>query len=165
MKIHIRVTVVTVALAVLTIFGCSERNNQPSSKAEVKVPNLPTSFSGLTRYLFETERTPKFEELYAFDYYYFYQKHRHEILKTLILKDSIITKNIGVAFVSYKIDTTSYNDVVWFRNIDGRWWICLSQYFSEYSNDPFGDGLPDGAKEIIKRADNWKKQGGTMWWN
>jgi hypothetical protein len=118
-----------------------------------------------TRYLFETERTPKFEELYAFDYYYFYQKHRHEILKTLILKDSIITKNIGVAFVSYKIDTTSYNDVVWFRNIDGRWWICLSQYFSEYSNDPFGDGLPDGAKEIIKRADNWKKQGGTMWWN
>jgi len=157
-------TILLVVLLTLIVLGCSESNRQPLGKATPQVPDFPVSLAGLTRFYFGIIYLPESQQPYIYDRYYFYHKHRDEILGTLNVKDSIFTKNIAIVFLTYRIDTTSYNDVLWFRSLDGKWWIAYLQYFSEYADDPFGDGLPAGAKEIIKRADNWKKQNKGMWW-
>jgi len=86
------------------------------------------------------------------------------MLQTLEVVETAETDNVAVGFVRYSIGATIYRDAVWMRRIDGQWQPAWNQYFSEYEDDPFGDGKPDNAKALIKRVSEWEKQSPKSWW-
>lgn len=93
-----------------------------------------------------------------FDLSYFYRHNRNEISKTLEIVDVVECQRIGVAFMRYSIGTDIFREVVWFKKINDKWTICLSPSFYAFSDDPFLDGKPERAKEIIERAEKWKNE-------
>jgi len=160
--------VVVFFIFITLFFGCSQKSENGGNSSTIDPEqsiNFPMTFTDMTKYYYDNiNNSVKFPEFYILDRYYFYRQHKKEIIKSLRVKDSLVTKNISVVFLTYSISSVDYNDVLWFRKVDDRWLICASQYFSSYSDDPFGDGLPEGAKEIIKRADDWKKKNKSAWW-
>ena len=101
---------------------------------------------------------------YLLDRPNFLRRHRDEMLQTLEVVETAETDNVAVGFVRYSIGATIYRDAVWMRRIDGQWQPAWNQYFSEYEDDPFGDGKPDNAKALIKRVSEWEKQSPKSWW-
>lgn len=158
---------ITCLITFVLFIGCgrnsADENKQPVQEVSVAKP-IPTSFNGMIKYYYKLQADPKFPDVFIYDRYSFYRKYSPEILKSLKLRDSLITNNIGVALYTYSIGPISYNGSLWFRNFDGIWRICVSQYFSEYSDDPFNDGMPERAKEIIKKVNNWEKANKNAWW-
>ena len=154
--------ILCVSMALL--FGCS-KTEQPIQKTTLEnSANLPESFSGLVKYFYESEGTPEFPKILMYDRYAFLNKYSSEINRTLQLNDSIVTENVAVAFYTYSIGPTNYHGRKWFRKVDGHWHLSISQYFSSYEEDPFNDGMPERAKEIIKKAETWMKPSKNVWW-
>ena len=153
-------TIVLINLLILFI-GCGNNKNE---RKDNNVKQLPKTFIGMVKQYYELQANPDFSDAFLYDRYTFYNKYSSEILNTLQIKDSIVTDKIGVALYSYSIGPVSYNGRLWLRKINDDWKICLYQYFSDYSDDPFEDGLPERAKEIIKKVDSWKKTNKGSWW-
>jgi hypothetical protein len=93
----------------------------------------------------------------------FLRIHRDEMVKSLEVVEIVETEKIAVALVRYSIGLSVYRDRVWMRRVDGRWFASVA-YFSEYAEDPFGDGKPDEAKALIKRVEAWEKASAEKWW-
>ena len=151
-------------IPLILFLSCSDNVNKRQKTDYEQNKPIPQSYIGMIKYYYELQANPKFTEVYIYDTYSFFKKYSTEILATIQLKDSLVTDKIGVALYTYSIGPVTYNGKLWFRNFDGKWRICASQYFSDYSDDPFEDGMPDRAKEIIKKVNNWIKANKGVWW-
>jgi len=150
-----------VATALLPI-GCKSNASSPTSSDSKNIPEITKQYYREIRWGLPEDSFAK--HAYQLDRYAFLRLHREEMLKTLEVVDTSQTDNIAVAFIRYSIGSTVYRDAVWMRKVDGRWLVCWKQYFSDYGDDPFGDGKPDAAKAVIKRVNEWEQESPKEWW-
>ena len=158
-----------VVAALSVTLGCSDSRVPSADASHRQAAQAPTSLTDLVGTYFKDAawRLPDADEAeyaFLFDRPHFLRKHRDEMLKTLEVVETVETEKLAVSFVRYSVGTTVYRDSVWMRKFDGRWLISANQYFSEYGDDPFGDGKPDQAKALIKRVDAWEKETANKWW-
>jgi hypothetical protein len=142
--------------------GCSDapRTSTPNSEPRT-VADLSRVYLGDVRWrLPDRDR----DYLYLIDRNNFLRLHRDEMLKTLEVVETAETSNVAVGFVRYSIGATVYRDAIWMRKVDGQWRATLTQYFSDYEKDPFGDGKPEEAKVLIKRVSDWRGESPKAWW-
>lgn len=97
---------------------------------------------------------------------YYVAKNREELLNSIKIKDivKITNKDLSLVFFTYSIKSDLVNRVMYMRELEGKWFIHSNQYFSEYDDDPFSNGDATTGKEILKKADNWKKSTDNVWW-
>jgi hypothetical protein len=142
----------------------TKRNERIEKEPFDGLKDFPNSFVDIARYRYEYAYPSRFWLDPCYDVKYFINKHRKEILNSLQVKDSLITKNYTLLLVTYRIDNVQYNESLWLHRVDEKWLISMNQSFWKDTPDPFGDGLQDGAREIIKRADKWCESNKGMWW-
>ena len=92
----------------------------------------------------------------------FFNDHRKEILETFVVSEVIETPNIALALARFSVGGSLYRRPIWFRKVDGRW-LVSEGHISRYDDDPFEDGQKDRAKEIIEKAEKWRKEGARLW--
>lgn len=97
---------------------------------------------------------------------YFLSRHTSEVLKNLSIAEKIEVQGINSTLVFY---TTSIGSEVirkadWFRKVDGKYFIDHT-YYSPLDDDPFRDGKPAEAKQLLDKKSQWEKSNSTIWWN
>ena len=96
---------------------------------------------------------------------YFRHQHRNEILKTFKIEEQIDVKgtDLSLALFSYSVASQIKKKAQWFRKVDGKWTFCTT-YFSNYIDDPLGNGDKDLTKELLEKADKWEESSKNIWW-
>ncbi|GET23278.1 hypothetical protein [Prolixibacter denitrificans] len=96
---------------------------------------------------------------------YFRHQHRDEILKTLKVEEKIEVKGSDLCLVlfSYSVASQIKKRAQWFRKVDGKWTFCAT-YFSQYDDDPLGNGDKESAKKLLEKADKWEESSKEIWW-
>jgi len=152
------------AVSALVGAGCS--GTAPSAhQIEYSVPKQPAEL--VKQYYRDVDwRLPekKYEFLFLLDGPTFIAKHRDAMLKTLEVVETAEVETIAASFVRYSIGGNIYRQVKWLRKVDGTWYVSQRAYYSSYGDDPFKDGNPERAKQLLKRTDQWEKDSAPIWW-
>jgi hypothetical protein len=106
----------------------------------------------------------RYEFLFLLDGPTFIAKHREEMLKTLEVVETVEADTLAACFVRYSVGGSIYRQVQWLHRIDGDWRVSQKSYFSSLADDPFNDGNPDRAKNLLKRVVQWEKDSAPIWW-
>lgn len=90
--------------------------------------------------------------------------HGDEIERTLEVPHVVEAGSLAVALVRYSVGPGVYRDALWLRNVDGAWHYSTVQSFDPTEPDPFGDGEPERARDVIAEAAAWVAEGAPRWW-
>jgi hypothetical protein len=152
------------AVSALACAGCSV--TAPSAhQIEYSVPKQPADL--VKQYYRDVVwRLPEkgYEFAFLLDGPTFIAKHRDEMLKTLEVVETVEVETIAASFVRYSIGGDIYRQVRWLRKVDGAWYVSQRTYYSSFGDDPFNDGNPERAKQLLNRTNQWEKDSAPIWW-
>ncbi|MEX0663005.1 MAG: hypothetical protein WEA58_12575 [Balneolaceae bacterium] len=146
-------------IPLILLIGCNyqgapskniQTTNQLESLADTSAQKTALNYFEW-RYLdYDDFQRPLFSDL---DYWF--KDNNEEIKSTLEVAEVLNADDISLALIRYSVGSNIFRDAVWLRNYNGKWTISSNQYFSTYDDDPFKDGNPERAEEIINKEDEW----------
>jgi hypothetical protein len=164
-----RQAILTLALAVaalaaaLTYYGFRESAG-PAAAYSSEVEEADSSAAAFARRIYPHVLALPTHPGVPSDRGAFLRLHGDEVERTLEVPHVVEAGSVAVALVRYSVGPSVYRDAVWLRNVGGAWQYSTVQGFDPADADPFRDGQPERARDLIAQAAAWVAEGAPRWW-